>query len=73
MAHPARPCLLNRSRLDCLLMLMQLHLNGQVSEAASTRAISEWLTADGGRPNRDRRWAAEPLGIASLRSPRARR
>jgi hypothetical protein len=53
-------------------MLMQLHLNGQASEAAYTRAIRDWLTVNGGRPDRDRRWAAEPAGTASLRSPRAR-
>jgi hypothetical protein len=65
--------LLNRPRLDCLLMLMQLHLNGQANEAAYTRAIRDWLTVNGGRPTRGRRWAAEPFGTASLRSPRARR
>lgn len=65
--------LLNRRRLDCLLMLMQLHLNGHASEAAYTRHIREWLTAHGGRPTRDRRWLVEPLGTASLRSPQARR
>jgi hypothetical protein len=70
---PRSHSLLNRQRLDCLLMLMQLHLNGQASEAAYTHAIRDWLTVNGGRPNRDRRWAAEPAGAASLRSPRARR
>jgi hypothetical protein len=54
-------------------MLMQLHLNGQAAEADYTRAIRDWLAANGGRPNRDRRWATEPSGAASLRSSRARR
>jgi hypothetical protein len=54
-------------------MLMQLHLNGQANEAAYTRAIRDWLSINGGSPNRDRRWAVEPFGTASLRSPRARR
>lgn len=54
-------------------MLMQLHLNGQANEAAYTRVIRDWLTVNGERPNRERRWVVEPFGTASLRSPSARR
>ena len=70
---PRTHALLNRRRLDCLLMLMQLHLNGQAGEAAYARHIREWLSVNGGRPTRDRRWLVEPHGTASLRSPQARR
>jgi hypothetical protein len=54
-------------------MLMQLHLDGQANEPAYTLGIRDWLTANDGRLNRERRWLAEPFGTASLRSAAARR
>jgi hypothetical protein len=50
-----------------MLMLMQLHANGDDSELAYRKAILDWLLANGGRPVGVRRSAADPLGVASLR------
>jgi hypothetical protein len=43
--RPRAEALTNRSRLDRLLMLMQLNLNCIDDEHAYTRAIRDWLEA----------------------------
>jgi hypothetical protein len=65
--HPRRYALKNRERTNRLLMLMQLHANGDDSEPAYRKAILDWLLANGGRPRGLRRSITDPLGSASLR------
>jgi hypothetical protein len=57
----------NRERLNRLLMLMQLHVNGHDSQVAYTTAIRDWLIANQGRPVIGRRDIADAMGNASLR------
>jgi len=57
----------NRERTDRMLMLMQLHANGQDDVAAYTHLIRAWLEANGGRPGVDRRAIVDPEGAPSLR------
>jgi hypothetical protein len=62
-----RPRLKNRERLNRLLMLMQLHINGEDDVQAYSKTIREWLEANQGRPTDRRRAIADPLGSPSLR------
>jgi hypothetical protein len=65
--HPRRYALKNRKRLNRLLMLVQLHVNGQDDVQGYTKAIRSWLEANGGRPAARRRAIADPAGAPSLR------
>jgi hypothetical protein len=50
-----------------MLMLMQLHANGQDHLHAHTNLIRAWLGTNGGRPAVDRRAIVDPTGAPSLR------
>jgi Transposase, Mutator family len=65
--YPRRYALKNRERLNRLLMLMQLHVNGDDDVQAYSKAIRAWLEASGGRPQGRRRGIADPKGSPSLR------
>ncbi len=65
--YPRRYALKNRERLDRLLMLLQLHVNGDDDVQAYAKAIRGWLEANGGRPTEHRRAIADPAGSPSLR------
>jgi hypothetical protein len=65
--YPRRYTLKNRERLNRLLMLMQLHVNGQDDVQSYTRTIRSWLEANSGRPTARRRAIADPAGVPSLR------
>jgi hypothetical protein len=65
--HPRRYALKNRERTNRLLMLMQLHANGDDSEVAYRKHIRLWLEANAGRPRGQRRSITDPLGAPSLR------
>jgi hypothetical protein len=65
--HPRRYALKNRERLNRLLMLLQLHVNGEDDVQGYTKAIRSWLEANGGRPAAHRRAIADPAGAPSLR------
>lgn len=65
--HPRRYALKNRERLNRLLMLLQLHVNGQDDVQGYAKTIRAWLEANGGRPNAPRRLIADPAGAPSLR------
>jgi hypothetical protein len=65
--HPRRYALKNRQRTNHLLMLMQLHANGDDSELDYTSTIRDWLITNGGRPRVLRRAVTDPLGAPSLR------
>lgn len=65
--HPRRHALKNRERTNRMLMLMQLHANGDDSEAAYRKAILAWLLANAGRPRGLRRSVTDQLGSPSLR------
>ena len=65
--YPRRYALKNRERLNRLLMLIQLHVNGQDDVQAYSKAIRARLEANGGRPQRRRRGIADPKGSPSLR------
>ena len=65
--YPRRYALKNRERLNRLLMLLQLHVNGQDDVQSYTRTIRSWLEANGGRPATRRRALADPAGVPSLR------
>jgi hypothetical protein len=58
----------NRARLDRLLMLMQLDIDGYANESAYSAAIRDWLLSNGGRPRVARRAIADPHGAPSLRT-----
>jgi hypothetical protein len=62
-----RFALKNRERLNRLLLLMRLHLNGQDDQTAYATAIRDWLIAGNGRPRGERRALADPRGAPSLR------
>jgi hypothetical protein len=65
--HPRRHALKNRERTNRMLMLMQMHANGDASESAYRKAILAWLLANGGRPRGLRRSITDPRGATSLR------
>jgi hypothetical protein len=65
--YPRRYALRNRERLNPLLMLMQLHANGDDDVQTYSTAIRAWLEANGGRPQGRRRGIADPNGAPSLR------
>ena len=65
--YPRRYALKNRERLNRLLMLMQLHANGDDDLPAYTRTIRARLESNGGRPTGRRRAIADPAGSPSLR------
>lgn len=65
--YPRRYALKNRERLNRLLMLMQLHINGDDDVQAYSKSIRAWLERSGGRPTGRRRSIADPFGSPSLR------
>lgn len=65
--HPRRYALKNRERLNRLLMLLQLHANGQDDVQAYAKTIRLQLEANAGRPLQPRRVIADPAGSPSLR------
>src|SRR5660397_218649 len=65
--YPPRYALKNRERLNRLLMLLQLHINGDDDVQAYARAIRLHLEANGGRPLAHRRALTDPLNSPSLR------
>jgi len=65
--YPRRYALKNRERLNRLLMVMQLHLNGDDDVQDYAKTIRAWLEANGGRPVGRRRAIADPVGSPSLR------
>jgi Transposase, Mutator family len=65
--YPRRYALKNRERLNRLLMLLQLHINGEDDIHAYAKAIRAQLQSNGGRPVGSRRAIADPAGSASLR------
>ena len=60
--YPRRYALKNRERLNRLLMLLQLHVNGDDDVQGYAKTIRAWLEANGGRPNAQRRLIADPAG-----------
>jgi hypothetical protein len=65
--YPRRYALKNRERLNRLLMLLQLHVNGHDDAQAYAKAIRLQLEANKGRPLQPRRAIADPAGSPSLR------
>jgi len=65
--YPRRYALKNRERLNRLLMLQQLHLNGDDNVQTYAKTLRAWLKENGGRPVGRRRAIADPLGSSSLR------
>lgn len=65
--YPRRYAFKNRERLNRLLLLMQLHINGEDDVQAYSTTIRRWLEANGGRPADRRRAIADPRGLPSLR------
>ena len=65
--YPRRYALKNRERLNRLLLLLQLRINGDDDVQAYAKAIRAWLEANGGRPAARRRAIADPAGSPSLR------
>jgi hypothetical protein len=65
--YPRRYALKNRERLNRLLMLLQLQVNGEDDVQAYARNIRAWLESNGGRPAALRRAIADPAGSPSLR------
>lgn len=65
--YPRRYGLKNRERLNRLLMLLQLHVNGDDDVQRYATTIRAWLEANGGRPTAPRRAIADPLRSPSLR------
>ena len=65
--YPRRYGLKNRERLNRLLMLLQLHVNGDDDVHRYATTFRRWLEANGGRPIARRRAIADPLGSPSLR------
>jgi hypothetical protein len=65
--YERRYVLQNRERLNRLLLLLQLHVNGHDSQVAYTTAIRTWLIASDGRPSGRRRDIADTRGVSSLR------
>jgi hypothetical protein len=65
--YPRRYALKNRERLNRLLMLLQLHVNGDDDAQAYARAIHLHLEANAGRPLAHRRAVTDPGSSPSLR------
>ena len=65
--YPRRYALKNRGRLNRLLMLIQLHINGDDDAQAYSKTIRSWLERNDGRPTARRRSIADPSGSPSLR------
>lgn len=65
--YPRRYALKNRERLNRLLMLAQLHVNGEDDVQAYAKTIRAWLEENDGRPTARRRAIADPFGSPSLR------
>ena len=65
--YPRRYTLKNRARLNRLLMLLQLHINGDDDVPAYARAIRRHLQLNEGHPLVPRRAIADPAGSPSLR------
>ncbi len=65
--YPRRYALKNRERLNRLLMLQQLHINGEDDAQLYAKTIRDWLVSNGGRPTTPRRDIADPAGLPSLR------
>jgi len=65
--YPRRYALKNRERLNRLLLLMQLHINGDDDIQAYTKTIRQWLERNDGRPVGRRRSIADPARSPSLR------
>jgi hypothetical protein len=65
--YPRRYALKNRERLNRLLMLLQLRVNGDDDVQAYANTIRAWLESNGGRPIGLRRAIADPAGFPSLR------
>lgn len=65
--YPRRYALKNRERLNRLLMLMQLHINGEDDIQTYSKAIRAWLETNHGRPQGKRRGIADSFGSPSLR------
>ena len=65
--YPRRYGLKNRERLNRLLTLLQLHVNGNDDVQAYARAIRLHLEANSGRPLAQRRALTDPLNSPSLR------
>jgi len=65
--YPRRYGLRNRERLNRLLMLLQLHVNGDDDVQAYAVAIRRHLELNEGRPLLPRRAIADPAGLSSLR------
>jgi hypothetical protein len=65
--YPRRYALKNRERLNRLLMLMQLHINGDDEVEAYSKTIRSWLESNDGRPTGRRRSIVDPSGSPSLR------
>src|SRR3954453_8666508 len=63
--YPRRYGLKNQERLNRLLMLQQLHINGDDAVQAYAKTIRTWLEAPGGRPTAHRRAIADPAGSPS--------
>lgn len=65
--YPRRYALKNRERLNRLLLLLQLRVNGGDDVQAYAKAIRARLESNGGRPAARRRAIADPAGVPSLR------
>jgi transposase-like protein len=65
--YPRRYGLKNRERLNRLLMLLQLHVNGDDDVRNYATTVRTWLEANGGRPTARRRAIADRVGSPSLR------
>lgn len=65
--YPRRYALKNRERLNRLLLLMQLHINGDDDVQEYSRTIREWLEENDGRPTGRRRSIADRALSPSLR------
>jgi hypothetical protein len=57
----------NRERLNRMLLLMTLKLNGFANEREYAEHIRAWLLANGGHPRVRRREVTDPQGRPSLR------
>jgi len=64
--YPRRYALKNRERLNRLLMLLQLHVNGDDDARVYAGAIRAHLESNGGRPLRRRRALTDPANSPSL-------